>query len=1173
MPAIVPLKKDSEQEKREGPVWDFFRNTVTDIREIAPALITGPLMLGRDLGMDIGSMARGDFDFDRTGRDVAGMVEGFKETSPLVPLVQGDFGEAGSRFHERPVTGSLDFLGAAGLGASALSKGARGLAMTAPPAARRSLMETAGYERLGRVGDVDIARPQPSLRYRYAPGTIIGDDVFARPTHRRILPSHDSPILQRGPGLTDDVPATPEGRRLRDEQAADRLMGIDAWRRISPNPLWRSLNEAQAAARRFIPSERMFSSDKQMMRSQRRAVERGMHVAYATARDFHAEPNKQLMNEVAAELQKRGIRDVNIEDAVDLAAYYSAAGYSNIGQRLRDLENTHLGDAQQARVTRKTEEYNFYQNEANKIRNQIEQLKRNGVDMEDPRVTEMRRQWHANHRRSVQARAAAARSMEYLEKRSKAKLNDISPSDPLSGFKYERQQLDELGDLVDEIMRSPSMERWLDKIERAADNAEIYAMRNYGLGLSKKDAIDNRYRMAELYQPAGVTDETKRMYSRRRLDGTGYRSPIFIPMRSKKADAQPFSVGKEVDPFKSQYQINVEDPMNLELWNQNVRAPITRGLFMRKHMKEITDFEQNRILDNARRLAFPISRKQAEQWKQLERHSKEQDLTTIKPNGKVENPEAGFVELGEYGQVIDDYRARASELSTALRNSGQEKAANLMDMAVTDMAVTADSQIGKTKITGQQSVQDIERMRNLTDGMTTILPSPVYASIAENMTKTAGLINEIANAPSLRASAAKGFKEATKYWRYSVLHTRPKWMFNNALGTIYMLAMQEGWLPALSNIVRNSTIFNWARRFLGVEPKKYERGGSRYINELVEERMSDVLYASGSSSMFGEKSGRMFGFTNRNLTKLQRLDRAFDVIADFNAKFADNPARSARVMTLLDEMVDVKMQERAALGKKQKTRDEMRIEVLDDLDAREQLAARVLEDMIDFQDLSAMERRIVAYGMPFYSWIKGSTKATARHLADHPARIGWQRYAGMEAQEQIREDFPGGVPAYLLSSIPGGWTGDKPRSIVNFAGASPAQTLGDLSAMSLSYAGGVPQQFGTESILGFTHPAYNAAIGMTSYRHPFYGTPIARDTLPPMIAWETLQPPAYRSLYRAGVVPRTPLGGGMYEPSGTTIAEHDPWSYLKRLATPVEQSVVPGVAADRYREERSELGY
>jgi hypothetical protein len=392
-------------------------------------------------------------------------------------------------------------------------------------------------------------------------------------------------------------------------------------------------------------------------------------------------------------------------------------------------------------------------------------------------------------------------------------------------------------------------------------------------------------------------------------------------------------------------------------------------------------------------------------------------------------------------------------------------------------------------------------------------------------------------------------------------------MLNNAIGSVYMLAMQEGWGKAFTDILKNSTLFKLPQEMLGMEKKAVGRAGPRTINELKEARMKDVLYTQGSTSMYG--------FTDKQLDALGRVDRFFSKIADFNATFADNPARSARVSQLIDEKLQVYKSALRNDGKPVPSDFDIIDKMLNNEKVRLEIAETALEDMIDFQDLSNIERKfIVAYLAPFYSWIKGSTKASIRHIADKPGRVMQHAYLGDEANRQVAEMFPGGLPSYLLGSLPGGWSGENKNAVINLAGASPAQTLADLPGMAGWAVGGIPMQFGSESPAGMLNPFIAGAISGMTHRNLFYGSPYAKSEVFPNILFDTVQPPWYESAYKMGLLPKQPWATGpeaAYVPR-KTVGIPDPSDQLQRLFMPYEQEIHRGNARGRYKEELEELG-
>ena len=151
-------------------------------------------------------------DVARTG------IQEFKRSTPLLPLLRGDFREAGHRFYERPITGSLDFLGAGSLAGQGLK-----LTSRAPGALGESSLRLRGYEQLDKssLGDALTIGQLPSFINK-ADGTQVpareymlrpqlqthGDNLWARKTMRSPKSSGNT-IFDEGVDIGDTLSADP----------------------------------------------------------------------------------------------------------------------------------------------------------------------------------------------------------------------------------------------------------------------------------------------------------------------------------------------------------------------------------------------------------------------------------------------------------------------------------------------------------------------------------------------------------------------------------------------------------------------------------------------------------------------------------------------------------------------------------------------------------------------------------------------------------------------------------------------------------------------------------------------------------------------------------------------------------------------------------------------------
>lgn len=1183
----------NQQEADNSVIGQFWRNAVTDVRELAPALVTGPILLARDVLADVGSVPFGDADFSRTRKTLGGAARGFIEESPLVsvgkavtPLggsVGEDLGEMRERWFERPVTGSMDLIGGAAFTRGLTGRAARAAAPTLPAGWQPRAMQHAGFHQIDDPRKSGLVKPEDTTFFRYGPAQYIGDKAYARPTHRRMLPSWDSTMLLKDPASVYSRRKLPkekfhdlDRKKPLDPELAERLEAIDSWKRISRNPWWAGVSRGLADLRsELIRSEGPFSSTKALDRRMAKDAEKGGYISNAVGTSMHEKANFKFHNQLAKKMKERGITDAKTIDLIaDWTTYLAALGYSNIRHFTEDMRHTHgthpLESVQGLRMARKQRDIEKLKPRINELMQQIDEL-----GPRSPEAADLRIQLASLMKNAEQARAARATSKQYIDKRLDPKPK--GKDDPTSGYKNRLDELKPIASFIDEALDSDYIEPWLDDMELASLHAERIAMENHGYALPKEAIINNRYRAADLYTAEGPASQAVRERYHRVKKGTNKtRRPLFVPMMSRKKDSMAYRHGKDRNPMGYVDESALPDPMNMELWGSNVTEVITKGIMMRKHMQEIQTKNFNKLRDNLRKMAIPMSKKQVEQFTDMHVHGERTPvLSRIEKNGMPSNPAAPFVALGEFQDVINHNANLLDDVAREMTNKDMEFEGNLLRKEADRLRMTDPIKRGNLRTTRNLSAMQVQRATQFQPGMDVVLPTQTYLSVIDKMVETTEAIVRIGGAPSLSGSAARNYGKAMKYWRYSILHTRPKWIVNNAIGSIYMLAMQEGWGKAFADIIRHSTMFKWAMEFLGIEKKKLDRGGDRYISEVVESKFQDVLYAQGSTTMFGH--------TEKGMGVANRFHKFMDKIADFNAKIADNPARSARIRQLLDEYVDSYKQRRG--GKVTKSDDAIRLELLDDMDIRDHIAQVALEDMIDFQDLKGFERKMIAYAVPFWSWIKGSTKATARHFADSPGRMMSHAYLGKEGHRQLEEQFPGGIPSYLWGALPGGFTGGDPTGVVNLAGVSPAQSTADFITMAAQMMpGGVPMQFGTESPFGMMAPTITATVGALTQRHPFFGTPIAKDRGFWNTVWDIAQPPAWRSAYRGtGLVGEQPwavrgegaptyLGGEGYQPSGKAISEHDPSSYFWRLVFPHKQNIVAPIAAERAKEEVVELG-
>lgn len=112
--------------------------------------------------------------------------------------------------------------------------------------------------------------------------------------------------------------------------------------------------------------------------------------------------------------------------------------------------------------------------------------------------------------------------------------------------------------------------------------------------------------------------------------------------------------------------------------------------------------------------------------------------------------------------------------------------------------------------------------------------------------------------------------------------------------------------------------------------------------------------------------------------------------------------------------------------------------------------------MVDFDDLSSFEKRILSRAIFVYPWLKGATVWTARYPFEHPVQA--MAFAMLYAyqQDMLDEELPGGHPYYLDNFIPLGERDGMPWGVSGrqlFTATTPIDIGKDLYGAALDREG------------------------------------------------------------------------------------------------------------------------
>lgn len=319
-----------------------------------------------------------------------------------------------------------------------------------------------------------------------------------------------------------------------------------------------------------------------------------------------------------------------------------------------------------------------------------------------------------------------------------------------------------------------------------------------------------------------------------------------------------------------------------------------------------------------------------------------------------------------------------------------------------------------------------------------VVPAKFYTELVGEFTRSSEFVRRFIDTP-------------TRVWRALTLNMRPAWIVNNFVGQMFLLALSHG-----------------------------GRGMKAYFEQFgkkgkVADDLAPELVDFGWAH---ESMADLAGLGGNKVTRGMR--RISDFMGDLNARLTDSHTRKAAWVAEMEPHIRRLRKSDPSLSYEDAAK-----RLWQDEKFADEITQRVLDDMIDFSDLSEVERRIVKRAIPFWSWIKGISKRTARLVADEP----WKAAAGVAlaeiGQDAVRDRY-GDVPHFLQGIIdaPDALTGKD--GVLTTQGMNPFMTPGDVVAM-ISGTVLPGRQDGPQNPLAQMNPLFKAPLEALSNRDFFYG--------------------------------------------------------------------------------------
>lgn len=321
--------------------------------------------------------------------------------------------------------------------------------------------------------------------------------------------------------------------------------------------------------------------------------------------------------------------------------------------------------------------------------------------------------------------------------------------------------------------------------------------------------------------------------------------------------------------------------------------------------------------------------------------------------------------------------------------------------------------------------------------------------------------------------------DPTTVWRTLTLTYRPAWVVNNFVGQTLLYAVNNfgpGGAAAYAQAILDEA----------------RKGEGKYFPEEL--RMGGFVRSEATSGGMSSSVGkaRMTPGSRRIWAPLQ-AGRAVeatmrDKISRFNAALSDNvPRRAAwyqsvekrrRLLNRLDRVDRTNTTFAHFLDEledaaKDPAKGDKRLR-----DVHDELVQEVLDQLIDFQNLSHLERTVVRRAVPFYSWIKGMTQATFRLGWEHPLKAEILALLGEQGQSLSEREYGKGS-SILRSTFPLGAEKDRgrgpERDVLSTVGLNPYQTPSDVAGFVRGTVSGDLREAAENPALAL-HPLIQAGI-------------------------------------------------------------------------------------------------
>jgi hypothetical protein len=308
-------------------------------------------------------------------------------------------------------------------------------------------------------------------------------------------------------------------------------------------------------------------------------------------------------------------------------------------------------------------------------------------------------------------------------------------------------------------------------------------------------------------------------------------------------------------------------------------------------------------------------------------------------------------------------------------------------------------------------------------------------------------------------------------WRTATVSAlRPAFLVNNIVGQSALLALAHASLKSFRALV--------------------QYGSDPALRQSMRQYMGAVE-GTGEAAVLGRQTGQLIAGG--------KLDKAKDfneALSRWGQAISDDPFRRlAFAMEILPPA------RKLAEAKGISIHDAMETLMRND-EFADRIERKVLDDLVDFSDMSKSERAIVRRILPFYSWIKGSSRITGRLVLENPLLADLIARTGQEGIKAAEEEFGqlpafarGILPSSIGSVIPGVGDGKDHRGVITTAQFNPFVTPSDVvGQLGFMVSGGKSDEmYGAQNPLSAINPVGKGVLAAFVGKDPFTGQKIEAE--------------------------------------------------------------------------------